>query len=163
MKDSIWNNLVLHKGTKCSSVKLGLGGVTSVRRNHQKYKTRMEQSRVNWDRGQLEWRHPCDILAPNLEELRFNQRDPPASCILPYFVLQSSAVCCNSTITAYVISLNISTKIPADTHYRFHVLSQVVSGTNRLLVSVIAGVPIVILNFAVLFESIIGPLTQVKE
>ena len=32
---------------KWSSVKLGLGGVTSVRRNHQKYKTRMEQPRVN--------------------------------------------------------------------------------------------------------------------
>ena len=54
MKDSIWNNRVLHEGTKCSSVKLGLGGVTSVRRNHQKYKTRMEQPRVNWDRGQYD-------------------------------------------------------------------------------------------------------------
>ena len=93
MKHGIWNNRVLHEGTKCSSVKLGLGGVTSVRRNHQKYKTRMEQPRVNWDRGQYDvtlvtfWRQ----TSGNSDSISVT----PASCIvvtlLPYFVLQSSA------------------------------------------------------------------------
>ena len=110
MKHSIWNNRVLNEGTKCSSVKLGLGGVTSVRRNHQKYKTRMEQPRVNWDRGQY------DVTLVTFWRQTLRKRDPPASCIvvtlLPYFVSQSSADRCDSTITAYVISLNISTQNP---------------------------------------------------
>ena len=80
MKHSIWNNRVLHEGTKCSNVKLGLGGVTSVRRNHQKYKTRMEQPRVNWDRGQYDvtlvtfWRQ----TSRNSDSISVT----PASCIV---------------------------------------------------------------------------------
>ena len=111
-----WNIVseIIEYYTKWSSVKLGLGGVTSVRRNHQKYKTRMEQPRINWDRGQ----HDVTLVTFWRQTLR--KRDPPASCIvvtlLPYFVSQSSADRCNSTITAYVISLNISTQNP-DTHY----------------------------------------------
>ena len=129
-----WNIVseIIEYYTKWSSVKLGLGGVTSVRRNHQKYKTRMEQPRVNWDRGQY------DVTLVTFWRQTLRKRDPPpASCIvvtlLPYFVSQSSADRCDSAITACVISLNISTQKPWHTLH-FHVLSQVVSGTNRLFV-----------------------------
>ena len=159
-----WNIVseIIEYYTKWSSVKLGLGGVTSVRRNYQKYKTRMEQPRVNWDRGQY------DVTLVTFWRQTLRKRDPPpASCIvvtlLPYVVSQSSADRCDSTTTAYVIYWIFQHKTLTHITLHFHVLSQVVSGTNRLLVSVIVGVPIVILNSAVLLELIIGPLMQVKE
>ena len=43
-----------------------------MRRNHQKYKTRMEQPRVNWDRGQYDvtlvkfWRQALRIHSVNV-------------------------------------------------------------------------------------------------
>ena len=73
--------------TKRFSVILDSRGVTSVRRNHQKYKTRMEQPQRSV------WRHLCEILAPNIGNWSFSQRDPPAISVvslLPYFVSQGS-------------------------------------------------------------------------
>ena len=61
MQCNAWNiaSVIMENCTKWFrqfSVKLNLGGVTSIgwRRNHQKYKRRMEQPRMNWDRGRYD-------------------------------------------------------------------------------------------------------------
>ena len=152
-----WNIVseIIEYYTKWSSVKLGLGGVTSVRRNHQNgtAKSKLRQRSV--------WRHHCDILAPNLEKAwsasQFYCCNSPS---LFRFTKLCRSLQFNNNCLCYFTEY-FNTKPWHTLH--FHVLSQVVSGTNRLLVSVIVGVPIVILNSAVLFELIIGPLMQVKE
>ena len=122
---------------KWSSVKLGLGDVTSVSRNHQKCKTRMEQPRGQYDVTLVTfWR----------QTLRNSDSISVIRQPVPYFVSQSSAVHCNSTITAYVISLNTSTQNSDTLH--FHVLSQCVWHESSICFSHYR-CPIVILNSAV--------------
>ena len=100
-----------------------------MRRNHQKAKSKLRQRSA--------WRHPCDILAPNLEEAWS----------------ASQLYCCNSpslfrfTKLCRSLQLNNNCSICYFTEYfntkpwhtlHFHVLSQVVSGTNRLFVRAVA-------------------------
>ena len=143
-----WNIVseIIEYYTKWSSVKLGLGGVTSVRRNHQKYKTRMEQPRVNWDRGQYDvtlvtfWRQ----TSRNSDSISVTPASGNSPSLFRFTKLRSSLQFNNNCLCYFTKYFNTK---PWHTLH-FHVLSQVVSGTNRLLVSVIVGVPIVILNSA---------------
>ena len=97
---------------------------------------RVERSSLAWgpmSHPQMKWH---SIRTFWRQSLRNSDSISVKLSFLNYFVSQSSAVRCNSVITAYVISLNISTQNPDTLH--FHVLSQVVSGTNRLFVRAIA-------------------------
>ena len=137
--------------TKRFSVILDSRGVTSVRRNHQKYKTRMEQPRVNLDRGQY------DVTIVKFQSTWSASDFCGKSPFLIISFHKALWTRCSSAITAYVISRNdISPQKPETIILHFHVLSAV-SGRNRSIVSVIVNVLIVILNSATLFE-LIGPL-----
>ena len=86
------------------------------------------------------WRRPCDILAPNLEELRFNQCDASQlycsnSPSLFRFTKLCSSLLFNNNYLCYFTEY-FNTKPWHTLH--FHMLSQVVSGTNRLFVRAIA-------------------------
>ena len=150
---------------KCSSVKLGLGGVTSVRRNHQKYKTltRMEQPRVNWDRGQYDvtlvtlWRQ---TLRNSIQSAwSASQLYCGKSPSLFRFTKLCSSLQFNNNCLCYFTDWIFQHKML--THITFPcAISGCVwheSSITCLLVSVIVGVPIVIFNSAVLFE-LIGTL-----
>ena len=104
MKHSIWNNRVLETGFRWRDI----SAPKPPKRQHTNgtAKSKLRQRSV--------WCHPCDTLVPNLEEAWSASQLYCGNS--PYFVSQSPAVRCNSTITAYVISLNISTQNP-DTHY----------------------------------------------
>ena len=111
MKHSIWNNRVLHEVVE-RETGFRWRDISAPKPPKRQHMNGM--ARVNWDRGQY------DVTLVTFWRQTLRKHDPPASFIvvplLPYFISQSSAVRCNSTITAYVISLNISTQNP-DTHY----------------------------------------------
>lgn len=150
---------IMEYSTKWFRVKLDLGGVTSVRwrRNHQKYKRRMEQPREVgmtsplWNFGVQRWELIRSAWSAGELSTGFFHLIVVSPFLISFYFVSQCFIHCRSTITAYVISRTIiSPQKPDTVTLHFHVISAV-SGRNRSIVSVIVDVLIVIWNSAVLF------------